>query len=133
MPRAVAPTNSQHIAWRLPRWGASWAFSAADTEDNTTGATRTVKPSLPSTACLSSAEAERANHDGEERAFEVWDLGRAKSGLDQLSYLDLGMAWKLGTHKRATNNCVVQDDGMRPCHFNFIRTVVLELPTSGTA
>lgn len=68
---AVAPTNSQHIAWRLPVSGAPWAFVPVDVEDHIFGATATVNPSLPSTARLSSAEAVRTNHAGAELDFGV--------------------------------------------------------------
>lgn len=71
---AVAPTNSQHTAWRLPGSGASFSSAPVDTEDHMFEATAIVNPSLPSTARLSSDEAERANHEGGDWDFEVKDL-----------------------------------------------------------
>lgn len=62
---AVAPTNSQQIASRLPDAPASPACS-----EQMFGAVAMVYPSLPSTACLFKADAERTNH-AEELKFVV--------------------------------------------------------------
>lgn len=70
----VAPTNSQHTAWRLPGSGAAFFSASVGTEDHMFEATAIVNPSLPSTARLSNAEAERAAHEGGEWDFERADL-----------------------------------------------------------
>lgn len=72
---AVAPTNSQHIAWRLPGSGPSWTSASFDIEDHKFEDTMTAYPSLPSTARLSRAEAERAKKDVGWLDLEVYDLG----------------------------------------------------------
>lgn len=70
---AVAPMYSQQIAWRSLDSGAS-SFLAPVGLTNIFGAAAMVKPSLPSTACFPSAEADRTNQDEEALDFDAWPL-----------------------------------------------------------
>ena len=70
---AVAPMYSQQIAWRSLDSGTVSSFAPADL-NNIFGAAAMVKPSLPSTACFPSAEADSKNQDEEALDFDAWPL-----------------------------------------------------------
>lgn len=65
LPIAVAPTNSQQITCRAFDVDSSRFFASAAIGESIFGDTAMLSPSLPSTACLSSADDERTNQDEE--------------------------------------------------------------------
>jgi hypothetical protein len=64
---------SQQIAWRFLDSDASFSFAPVGT-DFKFGAAAMANPSLPSTACFPSAEADKTNHEDEALDFDVWSL-----------------------------------------------------------